>query len=63
MPDSDSNIKIREHCEAPGLTGGIKAALRTIARESQLMAVAQLARRPVLGLSVWNEEALSCQSS
>ena len=43
MPDTDSNIKIREHYSAFGFTERIKAALTTIAPESQLMTVAQLA--------------------
>ena len=43
MPDTDSNIKIREHYSAFGFIERIKAALTTSAPESQLLAVAQLA--------------------
>lgn len=43
MPDTDSNIKIREHYSAFGFTERIKAALTTSAPESQLLTVAQLA--------------------
>jgi len=42
MTDNDSNIKIREHYGAIGLTDRIKAALTTTP-ESQLLTVAQLA--------------------
>lgn len=43
MTDTDNNIKIREHYGALGLTERIKAALTTIAPESQTLTVAQLA--------------------
>ena len=43
MTDTGNNIKIREHYSAIGFTERIKAALTTIAPESQLLAVAQLA--------------------
>ncbi len=43
MTDTDSNIKIREHYGAIGLTARIKVALTTIAPESQVLTVAQLA--------------------
>ena len=40
---TDTNIKVREHYSAVGLTDRIKAALTTIAPESQALTVAQLA--------------------
>ena len=40
---TDTNIKIREHYSATGLTDRIKAALATITPESQALTVAQLA--------------------
>jgi len=43
MIDTDSNVKIREHYSAIGFTERTKAALTTIAPESQLLTVAQLA--------------------
>ena len=43
MTDTDSNIKIREHYSALGFTERIKAALTTIAPESQLLTVVHLA--------------------
>jgi cyclopropane fatty-acyl-phospholipid synthase-like methyltransferase len=43
MINTDSNIKIREHYSAIGFTERIKAALATIAPDSQLLTVAQLA--------------------
>ena len=43
MTAIDSNIKIREHYGALGLTERIKAALTTIAPESQALTAAQLA--------------------
>jgi SAM-dependent methyltransferase len=39
----DTNIKVREHYSAGGLTGRVNAALTTIAPESQALTVAQLA--------------------
>jgi SAM-dependent methyltransferase len=39
----DTNIKVREHYSATGLTGRIKVALATITPESEALTVAQLA--------------------
>ena len=40
---TDTNIKVREHYRATGLTDGIKAALTTITPETQALTVAELA--------------------